>query len=1149
MTRRPNHHALALTPQPRRGVALILVVAVLGILFVAGAALLSQVTFSTKTLDAERQARQNDAAIAAMEELALSFLNQGFIGTDGKAYSTPSRLVAHRRGQPDVPCAGGSPPDPDCELALPTYSEVPGLHPWLDVTEPVNGDVTGFDFLPEYKLFSSMDFAIANRPGLYRATSANSWIDLRDPTNFVGIAQELDPRFPRDADGDGIPDTVDFPITDEMMPPDLQRALAERMSDDVYRLSPTGLSEPVRLWGSLKIIPHGAMADVNASHEDILARILGLTSPTDPLPLTGGPYLSQTNEWILRNRGVLPPRSLPQTRLVSDLGTHLLQPFANPFQNGMTMAQLGPPTQRRWWTFDPMTDVTDANSAWSKLMLDPTDTERYDVSHNLTTISYDDLLMRPVMKLTSDGWVNALDWMRNQEDDPNASYDAGTNPSTRFALDNYPSRYDGTVDPRLGRLQVSLPEMDSFLNSNSIPSVGDLAVLAIDNPLRMRFVRTFQDAFLLMLSNASTNSMDPVSHAVTAAMLTANLIDYADDDGADLPFGVPVIGTNGLPVPGADGTTPLIAYGFERQPFITEVYAAVEYDAAGVPVVGSTLHSFAIELYNPYSTAISLDGYALRGDPPMPGGAASDFSLAPIDVDLSGHTMLPNETLTVHSINEPSGINGPEDDFGAGPWAVDESSRIRLERTFVDAGTSINLVVDQFNVGADVLAGSGAAPTPLEHTPLAPLFVERSWQRDTSFWPTGETQWRFVVPRANESSNVGHLLGSSNGFRDTAAFPVHADVANRFTLVASYPTTGSLLLTMRYAHLYDAGGVPGINSLPFNRLGAILGRDMTTEFDRIDNGHMPVFDFAFDDSDSNPLRRLPRHRAAPAYGVLGMVEGLDSLPWGQLIFDYFTSLPITPCEPCDGMSTCSCPWYLASGSQIVNTQPWVDQGGLRVRGRININAASRVALRGLPFIKLDLLPDTFQREMAPALGVPYSLNGPYPQLWIDDDLADAIVFYREARDGNVSLIGDFEAARDPFGSPTQTFAPRRGRGFLTVGELANVSHEMVNDGRRFALDLGANAAPPGSRLASYVPAVTRLVTLSEWLTTKSHVFTVYGVIRGQHDRGNLNSLREADGKALRFQTTVNRLPMFFGRSRPERIGTRISGGYAEVRAE
>ena len=75
------------------------------------------------------------------------------------------------------------------------------------------------------------------------------------------------------------------------------------------------------------------------------------------------------------------------------------------------------------------------------------------------------------------------------------------------------------------------------------------------------------------------------------------------------------------------------------------------------------------------------------------------------------------------------------------------------------------------------------------------------------------------------------------------------------------------------------------------------------------------------------------------------------------------------------------------------------------------------------------------------------------------------------------------------------------------------------------------------------------------MTTKSHVFTIYGTIRGQYNEdfsdaaATAASRREVDQRAIRFQTTVDRLPMLFGAGRPERIGSQVIGSYADVRSE
>jgi hypothetical protein len=140
---------------------------------------------------------------------------------------------------------------------------------------------------------------------------------------------------------------------------------------------------------------------------------------------------------------------------------------------------------------------------------------------------------------------------------------------------------------------------------------------------------------------------------------------------------------------------------------------------------------------------------------------------------------------------------------------------------------------------------------------------------------------------------------------------------------------------------------------------------------------------------------------------------------------------------------------------------------------------------------------------------------------------------------------------------------RRGTGFLSVGELANVRHwgatkqpPPLPDGPQmppaipdlafaqneyspYRMDVGMTDAPPGSQ--DYVGAVARLVALGDWVTVRSHVFTVYGTLRGQ-------PMSDVNERALRFQETLDRLPTFLGERKPVRIGERIVGRYADVQS-
>jgi hypothetical protein len=94
---------------------------------------------------------------------------------------------------------------------------------------------------------------------------------------------------------------------------------------------------------------------------------------------------------------------------------------------------------------------------------------------------------------------------------------------------------------------------------------------------------------------------------------------------------------------------------------------------------------------------------------------------------------------------------------------------------------------------------------------------------------------------------------------------------------------------------------------------------------------------------------------------------------------------------------------------------------------------------------------------------------------------------------------------------------------------------------------------------NYVDAVATLVALGDWVTVRSQVFTVYGVLRGEEDptitdpdpstpptQAELRA-RDVDSRALRFQETIDRLPTFLGEPVPSRIGDRSLTRYTDVR--
>jgi hypothetical protein len=98
----------------------------------------------------------------------------------------------------------------------------------------------------------------------------------------------------------------------------------------------------------------------------------------------------------------------------------------------------------------------------------------------------------------------------------------------------------------------------------------------------------------------------------------------------------------------------------------------------------------------------------------------------------------------------------------------------------------------------------------------------------------------------------------------------------------------------------------------------------------------------------------------------------------------------------------------------------------------------------------------------------------------------------------------------------------------------------------------------GNTDEDFVAAIALLASLSDWVTVRSDVFTVYGALRGEIDEqlllgeGTAQEKKETagadvDSRAIRFQETVDRLPTFLGADKPVRVGERVVKPYHDVR--
>ncbi|MCH7873504.1 MAG: hypothetical protein IID33_17535, partial [Planctomycetes bacterium] len=352
------------------------------------------------------------------------------------------------------------------------------------------------------------------------------------------------------------------------------------------------------------------------------------------------------------------------------------------------------------------------------------------------------------------------------------------------------------------------------------------------------------------------------------------------------------------------------------------------------------------------------------------------------------------------------------------------------------------------------------------------------------------------------------------------------------------------------------------------------------EREQIDNGRMPVFDppvrecttpfgtrtgtrcrsSADCTSGATCEQIVPGvHHADPSAAPVNVPGGTEYLPWGQLLWDYFTVLPLSSQGP----------YPSAEGAvrAAADALPRVDLDGLRVHGRININAAPWMVMGGLPLIPTRRIPEDFRSKIESVLATRRLEAGLLPIAdtqagQLAGDLAMAVVAYRDALEitfatgaGTVTT-GDF--GDDWRGWEKDSPLSRRGTGLLTIGELANIRHTGASD-MLFRVDSGElDARELYDREPDYVKAVALLVSLGDWVTVRSHVFTTYGTLRGEPDfdrfpddtttdEDEVDRADDVDKRAVRFQETVDRLPTLLGASKPARIGQRYVGPYIDVR--
>jgi len=642
-------------------------------------------------------------------------------------------------------------------------------------------------------------------------------------------------------------------------------------------------------------------------------------------------------------------------------------------------------------------------------------------------------------------------------------------------------------------------------------------------------------------------------------------------------------------------------YGLEKQPYITEV---VSYSN------GSAVRGRAVELFNPYEEIDTTGKYVIV--------EADANGVVQNQIPLT-ERLGPGEFTAFYFEDSPEfSANLPPPGEGR-LVSLSSTTQLKFENqwviylvrneNYIEPGSTtpvmVSIVVDQMKL-SEVNIGLPDAVNCPSINPGDPFFA--SMERSAAAMSVNPAAyWKAALPTNRDNCEASLVaanvtLGRSNQFDLLAAQPIEIRFANTgsFTRTiddpllprssprareVAFPTTGSMLFLMRHANRALTDWAPQATDLAFttwldDQTPGPAGITIE-EYQQIDNGRMPVFDLG----TAGTGGPFTAHHVHPRGSRVGRPGGVENLPWGQLVFDYFTALPLSNLGPYRGDLDNVAP---------PDSQPRVDLGGLRVHGRIDLNAAPWTVLEGLPYVPMEKISIEYRPKVRRALGlvegVTDQLNAdPSDYLEPDDidtplklEFAQAIVAYREAREIaypgiNPRTTGDYGSLTSGLG--TRAWRPpagvdaafRRGTGFLTVGELANVRHPeaaqvltpepfpVTNFGNYsyFRSDKGfSDTTVPGFK--DYVSAVSVLAALGDWVTVRSHVFTVYGVVRGEpdeamtalanEDEDALARRREedVDARALRFQETVDRLPTFLGERLPARVGERVLARYKDT---
>lgn len=421
---------------------------------------------------------------------------------------------------------------------------------------------------------------------------------------------------------------------------------------------------------------------------------------------------------------------------------------------------------------------------------------------------------------------------------------------------------------------------------------------------------------------------------------------------------------------------------------------------------------------------------------------------------------------------------------------------------------------------------------------------------------------------ASELSAIGgHPLGPAVPLHTMNGGANPAWVLHGAARPVSFPTVGFMLFVPRACHIVKANGT----RLPITETLRNLWKQGGYGFGTglpppADFGHMPIFD-----------------NTQPEHDTVGGFNKTGRIPWGLLVFDYFTTL-----DPAIDA-------YRVSGRININAAPWYVLAGLPLLGPVGPNLTGNLPLwtsADPAFWSADAgvlvgegadditnrYPGAMLNRWSISGGQWYRL-GPY--------LAQAAAAYRDRVSYSVNSANDPFLAEAPFrgsdvvdprylervyrplryGDPTETIRGGKDytqvasdamwkRGLLSIGELANVMgfDSWAWDGVALPRQ-NTVLGPYFDGVSSYelggdfMKAVSLLALLdTHFLTTRSNTFTVYLTLTDRQDpQASVRSQVTIDRsnllpRLLAYDSTGNGIPDTFitqeDSGLPETVGQR-----------